>query len=127
MIPGNDDALRAIRLFASKIADSVVEGSQAATDKQMADVASGIQYSQAAEAAAASPEEGESFPVPPPETSDFEEVSMEEVLGKGGRRAAAENTRRVENSAFSYRAVSCQLNLVVAGAQTNRFEPDGFS
>jgi len=34
VIPGNDDALRAIRLFASKIADSVVEGSQAATDKQ---------------------------------------------------------------------------------------------
>src|SRR5271169_6035233 len=92
VIPGNDDALRAIRLFASKIADSVVEGSQAATDKQMADVAAGVQYSQDAEAAAASPEEGESFPAPPPETSDFEEVSMEEVLGKGGRRAVTENT-----------------------------------
>ncbi len=37
VIPGNDDALRAIRLFASKIADSVVEGANAATDKQMAD------------------------------------------------------------------------------------------
>jgi small subunit ribosomal protein S2 len=34
VIPGNDDALRAIRLFASKIADSVVEGANAATDKQ---------------------------------------------------------------------------------------------
>jgi small subunit ribosomal protein S2 len=34
VIPGNDDALRAIRLFASKVADSVVEGMQAATDKQ---------------------------------------------------------------------------------------------
>ncbi len=34
VIPGNDDALRAIRLFASKIADSVIEGSQAATDKE---------------------------------------------------------------------------------------------
>ena len=39
VIPGNDDALRAIRLFASKIADSVVEGAQAVTDKQMADIA----------------------------------------------------------------------------------------
>src|SRR3974390_3096689 len=38
VIPGNDDALRAIRLFASKIADSVVEGSQAATDKQVAEL-----------------------------------------------------------------------------------------
>ena len=26
VIPGNDDALRAIRLFASKISDSVIEG-----------------------------------------------------------------------------------------------------
>src|SRR3977135_636448 len=53
VIPGNDDALRAIRLFASKISDSVVEGSQAATDKQMADVTAGVQYSEAAEAAEA--------------------------------------------------------------------------
>jgi len=29
VIPGNDDALRAIRLFASKIADSIAEGAQA--------------------------------------------------------------------------------------------------
>ena len=29
VIPGNDDALRAIRLFASKIADAVIEGRQA--------------------------------------------------------------------------------------------------
>src|SRR5205085_12705512 len=39
IIPGNDDALRAIRLFAAKIADSVVEGVTASTDKQMADIA----------------------------------------------------------------------------------------
>ena len=32
VIPGNDDALRAIRLFASKIADSVVEGRALATE-----------------------------------------------------------------------------------------------
>ena len=89
VIPGNDDALRAIRLFASKIADSVVEGSQAATDKQMADVAAGVQYSQDAEAAAASPEDGE-MPVAPEESTEAEDVSMEEVLGKGGRRAVAD-------------------------------------
>ena len=39
VIPGNDDALRAIRLFASKIADSVAEGAQLMTDKQVADLA----------------------------------------------------------------------------------------
>jgi small subunit ribosomal protein S2 len=44
VIPGNDDALRAIRLFASRIADSILEGQQiateggvAATDSQSAD------------------------------------------------------------------------------------------
>ena len=32
VIPGNDDALRAIRLFTSRIADSILEGRQAAED-----------------------------------------------------------------------------------------------
>jgi small subunit ribosomal protein S2 len=85
VIPGNDDALRAIRLFASKIADSVVEGVQVVTDKQMADVASAVQHSQDAEAAAASAPEGAVAGEPAAET---EEVSMEEVLGKPVRRAA---------------------------------------
>ncbi len=35
IIPGNDDALRAIRLFTSRIADSVLEGRQAAVEKQL--------------------------------------------------------------------------------------------
>ena len=33
VIPGNDDALRAIRLFTSKIADAVVEGRTLATEQ----------------------------------------------------------------------------------------------
>ena len=33
VIPGNDDALRAIRLFTNKIADAVVEGRQLATEQ----------------------------------------------------------------------------------------------
>ncbi|MGA2194825.1 MAG: 30S ribosomal protein S2 [Bryobacteraceae bacterium] len=36
VIPGNDDALRAIRLFASKIADAVVEGRSLATEQDFA-------------------------------------------------------------------------------------------
>jgi len=91
VIPGNDDALRAIRLFASKIADSVVEGANAANDKQMADISAGVQYSEAAEAAAASPEGAGGEAVQESTIDDSEEVSMEEVLGRGGRRAA-ENT-----------------------------------
>ncbi|HFB97537.1 MAG TPA: 30S ribosomal protein S2, partial [Bryobacterales bacterium] len=34
VIPGNDDALRAIRLFASKIADAVIEGRNLATEQE---------------------------------------------------------------------------------------------
>jgi small subunit ribosomal protein S2 len=36
VIPGNDDALRAIRLFTSKIADSVIEGRALATEHDFA-------------------------------------------------------------------------------------------
>jgi small subunit ribosomal protein S2 len=84
VIPGNDDALRAIRLFASKIADSVVEGVQVVTDKQFADVASAVQHSKDAEAAAASAPGSEAAAEP---AAEPEEVSMEEVLGKPVRRA----------------------------------------
>ena len=77
VIPGNDDALRAIRLFASKIADSVVEGSQFATDKQMADIqaAAAAGEALAAEAEPAEPEEGD--------------VNLEEALGGGIRKQPA--------------------------------------
>jgi len=35
VIPGNDDALRSIRLFTSRLADAAMEGRQAAVDKQL--------------------------------------------------------------------------------------------
>ncbi|MGB9103372.1 MAG: 30S ribosomal protein S2 [Terriglobales bacterium] len=81
VIPGNDDALRAIRLFASKIAESVIEGSQFATDKQLAEV----QAAQQAEAAAAATVE----PAGEVAADTGEEVSMEDVLGGGVRKQPA--------------------------------------
>src|ERR1700747_3083450 len=70
VIPGNDDALRAIRLFASKISDSIVEGSQLATDKQSAELAAAAAYSnQAAEPTA----EGEQ-----PAEAAGDDISMED-------------------------------------------------
>jgi small subunit ribosomal protein S2 len=39
VIPGNDDALRAVRLFASRIADAVLEGQQLAQQKETEDAA----------------------------------------------------------------------------------------
>src|ERR1700704_5537408 len=41
VIPGNDDALRAVRLFASRIADSVLEGQQIATEGGVASQSEG--------------------------------------------------------------------------------------
>jgi small subunit ribosomal protein S2 len=81
VIPGNDDALRAIRLFTSKIADSVAEGAAAATDKQfvteMAGVSSDVEAPATAEAGAdAAPEPGD-------------DVDLEAALGGGIRKAPA--------------------------------------
>ncbi len=89
VIPGNDDALRAIRLFASKIADSVIEGAQAATDKQQAEISAAASYGAAPEEGA--PVESEAA------AGENAEVSMEEVLGDGGRkqRSAAEDNADV--------------------------------
>src|SRR2546421_2448253 len=95
VIPGNDDALRAIRLFASKIADSVVEGSQLLNDKQTADLAAGVGEAQQAEAAATEePVEGSDLASGASMSADFgdesgEDISMEEVLGPGTRKKAA--------------------------------------
>ena len=103
VIPGNDDALRAIRLFASKIADSVVEGSQLLNDKQVADLAAGTAEAQQAEAAAVeAPREGSAeyategaeFPGENPE-----ELSMEDVLGPGTRKKAASADTAAEPAA----------------------------
>jgi small subunit ribosomal protein S2 len=38
VIPGNDDAIRSIRLFTSKIADACVEGKQRAEERLQAEV-----------------------------------------------------------------------------------------
>src|SRR5262249_31068113 len=39
VIPGNDDALRAVRLFASRIADAILEGQQLAQQKEAEEAA----------------------------------------------------------------------------------------
>ncbi len=81
VIPGNDDALRAIRLFTSKIADSVVEGAAAASDKQFAAETAGV----AAEIQAAA--EGEPGAEAAPEAEG--ELDLETALGGGIRKAPA--------------------------------------
>jgi small subunit ribosomal protein S2 len=96
VIPGNDDALRAIRLFASKIADSVAEGAQAASDKQVAEISAAVAEGEA-EAAPAESAEGAA--------AGGEDVSMEDVLGTGARKRpvkedAEEEVPQVESQTF---------------------------
>ena len=84
VIPGNDDALRAIRLFASKVSDSIAEGSQLAADKQTAELAAMASSGAAAEAAPAAP-----TTAVPAEEGGAEDISMEDVLGGGTKKAPA--------------------------------------
>jgi len=88
VIPGNDDALRAIRLFTSKISESIAEGVHAMGDKQMADiqaVAEAPADGAVAEGAEGEvPAEGEAMAAAT--GTDGEEISMEDVLGAGTRK-----------------------------------------
>jgi len=97
VIPGNDDALRAIRLFATKIADSVSEGSQLA-DKTILDRAAEGAAAEAAEAEAS--EAARAAAVGSDYGDEGEDVSMEEVLGAGVRKspvAAKDEEPQVES------------------------------
>jgi small subunit ribosomal protein S2 len=105
IIHGNDDALRAIRLFASKIADSVAEGAQLMSDKQIADLSAAADAAQAAAAAGEIPVEGiaEISAV----AEEGEEISMEDVLGAparkqpaGAKQAAAAEPAEIEHQTF---------------------------
>jgi small subunit ribosomal protein S2 len=89
VIPGNDDALRAIRLFTSKIADSVVEGAAAANDKQFAVDGAGVTAD--IQAVAEGEPVVEAAPAAPaaPEAEPAEVVDLEAALGGGIRKAPA--------------------------------------
>ncbi len=77
VIPGNDDALRAIRLFTSKIADSAAEGVNLLDDKALQEEAcrSRRQRKKARRSSA--------------EAAPGEEVDLEAALGGGIRKAPA--------------------------------------
>jgi small subunit ribosomal protein S2 len=102
VIPGNDDALRAIRLFTSKISESIAEGVHARDDKQVAEIQAVAEVEAAAEIAAPEGEElfvavaadGAALPVAVEGTG--EEIRMEDVLGKGTRKRPSPATEDVD-------------------------------
>jgi small subunit ribosomal protein S2 len=97
VIPGNDDALRAIRLFTSKISESIAEGAQLMTDKQVADMTAATEQAQAREAqqaedAAAALELRSQEAAAASDLADIgEDISMEEVLGPGTHKKPVAN------------------------------------
>jgi small subunit ribosomal protein S2 len=102
VIPGNDDALRAIRLFTSKISESIAEGVHARDDKQMADIQAVAEPEAAAEAAAPDADElfaavaADSVAAPAAVDGTGEEIRMEDVLGKGTRKRPSAATEDVD-------------------------------
>jgi small subunit ribosomal protein S2 len=82
VIPGNDDALRAIRLFTSKISDSIAEGAQMMNDKRDADLAAAAQ-------AGATPVSQLAATEGTDEAATLEDISMEDVLAAGTRKQPA--------------------------------------
>lgn len=108
VIPGNDDALRAIRLFTSKISESIAEGVHARDDKQMADiqavaepepvVAAPVAEAVVAEVPAEVAVEvvAEDATAAPTTGPEGEEIRMEDVLGKGTRKRPSAATEDVD-------------------------------
>jgi small subunit ribosomal protein S2 len=104
VIPGNDDALRAIRLFTSKISESIAEGVHARDDKQMADIQAVAEPEPVVEAPEADTVFAEvvadgAAPVPAAAEGtapEGEEIRMEDVLGKGTRKRPSAATEDVD-------------------------------
>jgi small subunit ribosomal protein S2 len=103
VIPGNDDALRAIRLFTSKISESIAEGVHARDDKQMADIQAAAEPEPPVETATPDAEElfaavatdGAAAPAVAVDGTG-EEIRMEDVLGKGTRKRPSAATEDVD-------------------------------
>jgi small subunit ribosomal protein S2 len=111
VIPGNDDALRAIRLFTSKISESIAEGVHARDDKQMADIQEVAEPEPMVAVAASTAVPGPEDLVPEVATEgasaaaaagvegtgvEGEEIRMEDVLGKGTRKRPTAATEDVD-------------------------------
>ncbi|MGB9074688.1 MAG: 30S ribosomal protein S2 [Terriglobales bacterium] len=95
VIPGNDDALRAIRLFTSKVAESIAEGVHLLDDKQMADMQAAAEAGLQAEAAAVEPP-AESAANAGATGPEGEEIRMEDVLGAGTRKRPSAATEDLD-------------------------------
>ncbi len=109
VIPGNDDALRAIRLFTSKISESIAEGAQLMTDKQVADMQAAAD---AAQVAADAGSGGRGHAGSRPKTSAWKRCWVRERTRSRSRRKTPNcprwRARRFESSS-QYSVLGTQL------------------
>jgi small subunit ribosomal protein S2 len=113
VIPGNDDALRAVRLFASRISDAILEGNQIATEggvaAQTEEGAEGAATGEAVattEAAAVTPAEEPSQAAEPVESGNEAEMAVEPTIAPPPAGSVApENAGETENADKSAESV----------------------
>ncbi len=91
VIPGNDDALRAIRLFASRIADAIIEGRQVGTEGRSAEQ----EVEETGDAVAEAPVVASTISIPkefltPDDVAEIESPEIEEVEEDDDLEVAAE-------------------------------------
>lgn len=113
VIPGNDDALRAVRLFTSRIADAILEGQQIATEGTTA-------AAEEEQAAAVAPDEATAptAPVtesaPPPAAPETEAVSNNQEPARATENAAGPSAAVAEQNQDA--AIVEDAEVVVAGS-----------
>ncbi|MEJ2040479.1 MAG: 30S ribosomal protein S2 [Desulfosarcinaceae bacterium] len=97
-IPGNDDAIRAIRLISSRIADACIEGRKRREEKKQAEVDKQVEEPSELENAAASLKPGERKII-----SDGTEGPIVEIIRKGGEEdeASAESQEKPESATIA--------------------------
>jgi small subunit ribosomal protein S2 len=101
VIPGNDDALRAIRLFASRIADAILEGQQVATEGGVAAVD--------AQQADASGDESASEPLEPTIQTADQSFATADATVQADETAVAGSYVNDEPGAFGKGAVRSEI------------------
>ena len=96
VIPGNDDALRAIRLFTTKIADSAYEGVQMIGDKsianELADVTPVVTEAHFIGLEDEETQESDPIATTPAEQAEEEVVDLDAALGGGIRKQPVSDT-----------------------------------
>ena len=117
VIPGNDDALRAVRLFASRIADSILEGQQIATEGGVVAQAGEDESEGAVAPAAVEPAEASvTEPVAAPAVIETPQITGSETGGEINRPSGGAPSAPTPETGGSEAAVDHNAESVVAAS-----------